>query len=269
MKQKFFLASLVTVFFLSFLQIAYSTNWRVSCESGYCSAKAYHIVVRWKKAQNSTFNGTLESINGIPIDNQEFNLVIEKLNSQLNLSIPKGNYLNDFIEWLGEIGYAQSSNNIDRDLAAAQHTLDIYANNNTDGYICAFLAYKFPNEINKIDFQLQDNSKLADKLMFIKYLGLLEKGNIKNASKLYIALLQNKNLYNQYIGNFNDWIISNKANEYYTYLSSSLKHYLILQAQYKSYQKMQRILPYVLLILAFIWIMIFGYYFYGKRIKNK
>lgn len=254
---------------------AFGSSWQIECELNNCKANFLQMQLKWK-AQKTTLNGTLENVAGLPIDNEEFNIAIDKINSSLHLSIPKAQYLNEFITWLGNIGYSQYKQNIKRYLAAATQTLNIYEQNKTDDYICAFLAYKYPNEVSKIDFDVNPANKLDETLMFIKYLSLLD-GNIKNteqrykeASKAFVYLLQTQNqgLYEESFANYQNFVINYKASQYYTLLKNYMSAQTKAQEKFYVYQKLRKELPIVAGLIALVWIMIFGYIAINKKRKG-
>ncbi len=225
------------------------------------------------KTSNSTLNGTLESAEGLPIDNEEFNIIIDKVNSTQTLNLPKGKYLNEFIEWLGNIGYSQYKNNIDRYLAATTQTLTIYEQNQTDDYICAFLAYKFPQEISKLDFEINPPNKPDQTLMFIKYLSLIDKSSNTTksyiaASKAYIYLTQNPKKFNEYFNSYKNFVLNYTANLYYEALVSNINAQLKAQSKAQMYKKIIKRLPLFAGLLAIVWIVIFGYIIINNKRKN-
>lgn len=223
------------------------------------------------KTNNSTFNGTLENTEGLPIDNEEFNVIINKVNSTEKLNLPNGQYLNEFIEWLGNIGYSQYKNNIDRYLAAATLTLTIYEQNQTDDYICAFLAYKFPQEISKLDFEINPPNKPDQNLMFIKYLSFMDKSSnltqrYAAASKAYIYLMQNPNEYNEYFDSYKNFVLNYTANLYYEALISDISAQHKAQRQAQLYRKIVKKLLLFGGLLVIVWVVILGYILIdGKR----
>jgi hypothetical protein len=259
-------------FFQSTIKPAQASSWHIECNQTYCKANYLHMQLVWKTNNStSTLNGTLESVKGLPIDNEEFNIIINKVNSTEKLNIPNGRYLNDFIEWLGNIGYSQYKNNIDRYLAATTQTLTIYEQNQTDEYICAFLAYKFPEEISKLDFEINPPNKPDQILMFIKYLSFMDKSSNAEqkyaaASKAYIYLTQNPNEYNEYFDSYKNFVLNYTANIYYEALISNINAQLQAQRQAQLYKKMAKKLPLFAGLLAIVWIGILGYTLIaGKR----
>lgn len=254
---------------------AFGSSWHIECELNNCKANFFQMQLKWK-AQKTTLNGTLENVSGLPIDNEEFNIAINKVNSSLNLSIPKAQYLNEFIIWLGNIGYSQYKQNIKRYLASATQTINIYEQNKTDDYICAFLAYKYPKEILKIDFDINPANKLDETLMFIKYLGFID--NIKNpvqrykeASKAFVYLLQaqNQGAFEESFANYQNFVINYKASQYYTLLENYMSVQTKAQERFYIYQKLRKELPIVLGLIALVWIIIFGYIAINKKRKGK
>ncbi|MGC8501514.1 hypothetical protein [Desulfurella sp.] len=254
---------------------AFGSSWHIECKLNSCRAKFLQMQLKWK-AQKSTLNGTLEKVEGLPIDNEEFNIAINKINSSLNLSIPKAQYLNEFIVWLGNIGYSQYKQNIKRYLAAATQTIKIYEQNRTDDYICAFLAYKYPQEISKIDFDINPANKLDETLMFIKYLGYID--NVKNpeerykeASKAFVYLLQEQNhgTFVESFANYQNFVIDYKASQYYTLLQNYINAQAKNQERFYIYQKLRKELPIVMGSIVLVWILIFGYIAIDKKRKGK
>lgn len=262
------------MFFATFLKpdSVQASSWQIQCSQNVCSANYLHMKLSWKMS-DSVLNGTLLSVEGLPIDNEEFNLAIEKINSTENLNIPKGNYLNKFIQWLGDIGYASYKKNIKRYLAAAVQTLNIYEQNQTDDYICAFLAYNFPQEISKLDFDINPPNKVDETLMFIKYLSFMDKSSdsttrYKQASKAFIYLLQNQNEFDEYFANFKNFVLNYTANLYYQSLVTNLNLQLQAQKQALMYKKIAKKLPLFTGLLVIVWIIIIGYMIIDKKRKK-
>ncbi len=252
-----------------------AASWRINCQSTTCTASYLNMQLKWAKVGNSVFNGKLISIQGLPIDNEEFNVVIEKANSAFGLNIPKGDFLNEFIQWLGDIGYTYFKNNIDRYLASCEQTLRIYENNQTDDYICAFLAYKFPKDISKINFDVDEQNNVSQTLLFIKYLSMMDKSNnpqesLKAASKFYIYLLQKQNAkeFNEYYANYKNFVLSYTASLYYQSLMSNINAQLEAQRQKAIRISVAKKLPLFVGLIVLVWIAIVGYIIIDKKRKN-
>ncbi len=251
-----------------------AASWRITCQSTTCTSNYLNMRLTWKIG-NSVFNGTLVSVEGLPIDNEEFNVVIEKANAAFGLNIPKANYLNEFIQWLGDIGYSQYKNNIDRYLAACAQTVNIYEQNQTDDLLCAFLAYKFPKDMSKINFDINEQNNVSQTLMFIKYLSMMDKSNnvqesFKTASKFYIYLLQKQNAkeFNEYYANYKNFVLSYTASLYYQALISTVDAQLEAQRQKAMRKAIAKKLPLFAGLIVFVWIAIFGYMIIDKKRKN-
>lgn len=260
------------IFFQSTIMSAQASSWHIECNQTECRANYLHMQLVWKTS-TSTLNGTLESAEGLPIDNEEFNIIINKVNSTEKINIPNGRYLNDFIEWLGNIGYSQYKNNIERYLAAATQTLTIYEQNQTDDYICAFLAYKFPKEVSSLDFEINPPNKPDQTLMFIKYLSFMDKSSNATqkyaaASKTYIYLIQNPNEYNEYFDSYKNFVLNYTANIYYEALVSNINAQLQAQRQAQLYRKIAKKLPLFAGLLAIVWIVILGYTVIANKRKH-
>ena len=262
------------MFFATFLRpdSAQASSWQIQCNKNICTANYLHMKLSWRMS-DSVLNGTLLSVEGLPIDNEEFNLAIEKINSTENLNIPKGNYLNKFIQWLGDIGYASYKKNIKRYLAAAVQTLNIYEQNQTDDYICAFLAYNFPQEISKLDFDINPPNKIDETLMFIKYLSFIDKSSdahkrYTQASKAYIYLLQNQNEFDEYFANFKNFVLNYTANLYYQSLVANVNSQLQAQRQALMYKKITKKLPLFAGLIVIVWVIIVGYIIIDKKRKK-
>lgn len=261
---------ILTLFFLLFFtNNAFSLSWQINCVQKMCNASAYHMSVSWVE-QNSTLSGKLVKIEGIPISNAEFNFTIQKLNHS-GLNLPQTDYSLRFIKWLGDIGYSNYKHNINRYLAAASQTVKIYSQNQIDEYILAFLAFNFPRDFSKINFNFT-NSSILEKAMFIKYLSFFDKtpnvlDRMQNASKAYIYLLQdqNKKQLQEYLYNFRNYLINYKANQYYMVLASNMKEQFQEQYQRALFTKIIKTAILVCGLLIFLWIAIFGIIIVKKK----